>query len=533
MNRKSNMQQEQIVALFTAGESIDKISKRLGIHRDTVSAYVRAHGFEIKRGRPAKTGNLAVKVPTGFSSKPAISFSGCPPGQTTKPVDKALSQSLCEPYRAFIEERLSRGMDAYYVWYDLKTEANFTAGYDSVKRFARKIRQKAPEVFAVIPTIPGAEGQVDYGRGALTRHPVTGKHVRPWLFCYKLSHSRKTFRKVVWKSSSLIWAKLHEEAFHFFGGVPATTVLDNLKEGVIKPDIYDPELNELYSKMLVHYNCVALPCRVAMPRHKGKVESEINYTQGALKGRKFETIEEQQKFLDNWGAHCADTRIHGTTKRQVNEVFFTEEKPALKKLPDECFNLNQVLSRRVHIDGHVVVDSAYYSAPHTHVGRDVIVYVDNVFVTIIDPKTHGRLAKHVISKPGRFNTNQDHLPLQKQTSSLHRNLLLRAAAVGPSTQALAQKILTTDPYCSIRHIQGILSFARKYDPKDIEQAANLCLENKLSGYRAVKNILEHKAKAPQETTVTLTQNHECIRSATEYHSLWNKCAQTLKEKTCL
>jgi len=526
------MQQEQIVALFIAGESIRNISKRLGIHRDTVSGYVKARGFLIKRGRPAKTGNLTVRVPTGLDSKPTIILAGCPPGSATDPPQQSTSQSLCEPYREFIEERLSRGMDAYYVWYDLKVETSFSAGYDSVKRFARKIRQKTPEVFAVIPTLPGVEGQVDYGRGALTRHPDTGKYKRPWLFCYKLSHSRKAFRKVVWKSSSLIWAKLHEEAFHFFGGAPATTVLDNLKEGVIKPNIYDPEINELYAKMLAHYGCIALPCRVATPRHKGKVESEVNYTQGALKGRKFEVLAEHQKFLDTWGAHCADTRIHGTTKRQVNEVFLTEEKPALKKLPDERFSLSQVLTRRVHVDGHVVVDSAYYSVPHTHVGQDIVAYVDHLFVTIVDPKTQKTLAKHRISKPGLFNTKQDHLPLQKQTTSLHRSLLLRAAAIGVNTQTLAQKILNVDPYRSIRHIQGILSFARKYSSKDIDQAAAICLENKLSGYRAVKNILEHKVATAQEPGVKLTQNHECIRPTAFYNSLWNQRTQT-KETTCL
>lgn len=532
MNRKSNMQQEQIVALFTAGESIGNISKRLGIHRDTVSGYVKARGFEIKRGRPAKTGNLTVRVPTGFESKPTIYQSGCPPGLPTETSIRSLSQSLCEPYREFIEERLSRGMDAYYVWYDLKAETSFSAGYDSVKRFARKIKRKTPEVFAVIPTLPGVEGQVDYGRGALTRHPETGKYKRPWLFCYKLSHSRKAFRKVTWKSSSLIWAKLHEEAFRFFGGVPATTVLDNLKEGVIKPNIYDPELNELYAKMLAHYDCIALPCRVATPRHKGKIENEIQYTQGALKGRTFETLEEQQKFLDTWGARCADTRIHGTTKRQVNEVFLTEEKPALKRLPDERFSLSQVLSRRVHVDGHVVVGSAYYSVPHTHVGQDVVAYVDHLFVIIVDPKTHGTLAKHRISRPGLFNTKQDHLPLQKQTTSLHRSLLLRAGAIGMNAQNLAQKILNVDPYRSIRHIQGILSFARKYSAKDIDQAAAVCLENKLSGYRAVKNILEHKVATAQEPVAPLTQNHECIRSTVFYNSLWDQRTQT-KEKPCL
>ena len=102
MNRKSNMQQEQIVALFIAGESIRNISKRLGIHRDTVSGYVKARGFLIKRGRPAKTGNLTVRVPTGLDSKPTIILAGCPPGSATDPPQQSTSQSLCEPYREFM-----------------------------------------------------------------------------------------------------------------------------------------------------------------------------------------------------------------------------------------------------------------------------------------------------------------------------------------------------------------------------------------------------------------------------------------------
>jgi IS30 family transposase len=60
------MQQEQIAALFIAGESIDKISKRLGIHRDTVSTHVRAHGFEIKRGRPSQSLGWTLKLRRGL-----------------------------------------------------------------------------------------------------------------------------------------------------------------------------------------------------------------------------------------------------------------------------------------------------------------------------------------------------------------------------------------------------------------------------------------------------------------------------------
>src|SRR3989338_11250180 len=157
MNRKSKMQQEQIIALFTAGDSIENIAEKLSIHRDTVSGYVKAHGFKVKRGRPSKTGIFTCRVPAGSDAKPTISLSGCPPGLESKPPGPLPSQSQCEPHREFIAQRLLRGMDAFYIWYDLKQELGFKAGYDSVKRFVRKIKAKTPEVFAVIPTLPGQE----------------------------------------------------------------------------------------------------------------------------------------------------------------------------------------------------------------------------------------------------------------------------------------------------------------------------------------------------------------------------------------
>jgi hypothetical protein len=45
-------------------------------------------------------------------------------------------------------------------------------------------------------------------------------------------------------------------------------VLDNLGEGVLTPDIYDPALNPLYRDVLAHYGIVALPCRVGDPDRK-------------------------------------------------------------------------------------------------------------------------------------------------------------------------------------------------------------------------------------------------------------------------
>jgi len=148
-----------------------------------------------------------------------------------------------------------------------------------------------------------------------------------------LGYSRKSIRLLVLRSSSQTWAELHEKAFRQLGGSLRVVVLDNLREGVLAADIYEPTLNPLYRDVLSHYGVVAMPCRVRDPERKGKVESGVGHAQKTpLKGQRFEALEEAQAYLDHWEKRWADTRIHGTTKRQV-AVMFAEEKPFLQTLP--------------------------------------------------------------------------------------------------------------------------------------------------------------------------------------------------------
>ena len=122
----------------------------------------------------------------------------------------------------------------------------------------------------MIETAPGEECQVDYGDGPMVRDPHSGKYRRTRLFVLTLGYSRKSVRLLVFRSSSQIWAELHEKAFRRLGGVTRVVVLDNLREGVLAPDIYDPTLNPLYRDVLRHYGAVALPCRVGGSGSKGE-----------------------------------------------------------------------------------------------------------------------------------------------------------------------------------------------------------------------------------------------------------------------
>ena len=112
-----------------------------------------------------------------------------------------------------------------------------------------------------------------------------------------------------------------------------------------------------------------LPTKPHTPRHKGKVERGVTYVKNnGLKGHTFYSLEAQNQHLLGWEATVADTRIHGTTKRQVGKVFAEVERAALLPLPAERFPFFHEAQRIVSRDGHVEVAKAYYSVPPEYLG---------------------------------------------------------------------------------------------------------------------------------------------------------------------
>ena len=334
------------------------------------------------------------------------------------------SASSCEPYREIIELALGRGRNAMAIWQDLVSDHGFAGSHQAVKRFVRKLRGvRSPEAAGIIQTGPGEEAQVDYGSGPMVRHPKTGKYRRTRLFVLTLGYSRKAVRLLTFRSSSRVWAELHETAFRRLGGSPRLIILDNLREGVIDPKYYDPTLNPLFRDVLTHYGVVAVPCRVRDPDRKGKVEAGVAHAQKTpLKGLRFESLEEAQAYRDRWEARWADTRIHGTTKRQV-AAMFAEEKPSLQSLPIGPFRYYQYGERVVHLDGCVEVEAAYYGLPPGWIGRGVKVQWDNLHVRILDPNTHQLLREHVRQKRGGYRIRPEDNP--KKTPFTTMQLLAR------------------------------------------------------------------------------------------------------------
>jgi transposase len=355
---------QQVLALGRLGWPLRRIQQATRIRRETASQYLKAAGIAVRPPggwgrRAAKPANEVItdfpphEAKTGLrggpefgAEKPSVAaisaYNGNPKTNpekpsakgkakpTSKPANEVITDSevvtdlnpcqrdevgapsplpsprasACTAYREAIELGLSQGRNAMAIWQDLVDEYSFASSYPSVQRFVRKLRgTQTPEARVVIVTAPGQEAQVDYGTGPMVRDPETRKYRRTRLFVMTLGCSRKSVRLLTFRSSTRIWAELHERAFRRLGGATRIVVLDNLREGVLVPDIYDPALNPLYRDVLAHYGAVAMPCRIQDPDRKGKVESGVGHAQKTpLKGLRFESLEEAQIFDDCYHA---------------------------------------------------------------------------------------------------------------------------------------------------------------------------------------------------------------------------------------
>jgi transposase/5S rRNA maturation endonuclease (ribonuclease M5) len=505
-----------------------EIERKTGIDRKTIRRYARLSDAGATEGTDDSKSPTSLEVATGSEPPLVQNPPPRPPASVPKMPKHVLSAS--ESHRAWIEEQVRLGRNAMAIYQDLVELFGFTHKYNSVKRFVRLLKRKDPEQFDRLEFLMGEEAQVDYGQGALTLHS-SGKYRRPRLFIMTLKYSGRAFRKVVWNSSRETWCRLHEEAFRHFSGCTQYVTLDNLKEGVIKPDIYEPDLNPLYAAMLQHYSVVADPARVRDSNRKGTVENAVKYTQNtALKGRKFESIEAQNEWLMHWEERWASPRIHGRAKRQVKELF-QEEKPYLQPLPLMPFRYFQQETRTVYDDGTTQVGQSYYAASPAPIGSMVVVRIYEDQVEILDPVRMEVIRRHPKSRrPGSLMMN----PADRifNPSRETDRLLAQAECIGPHTFDLCETWFKEEGRSGQRRMYGLVNLVRHYAACHVEKAAEVAKHNGLRSSKALRRIVESMAaeagERKAEASDRFTQKHALIRPGEDYAEFWDQHAAQAK-----
>lgn len=508
---------QAILSLRAQRWSFRRIGVKLGIHRETVARYVR-----LAESKPANvlTGS-GVPEPANHPTNLRSAPDGVPLTGGADPQAPPDSRSNCAPWQAQILAKLDQGLSAQRIWQDLSAEPGFRASYHSVRRFVGRLTRTTPLPFRRMEVEPGDEAQADFGTGApivTIEQTARGKAKRKktHLFRIVLSHSRKAYSECTYRQTTDDFLRVLENAFWYFGGVPKVLVIDNLKAAVKQPDWYDPELTPKVAAFAAHYGVAVLPTKPRMPRHKGKTERGIDYGQeNALKGHTFESLEAQNEHLLRWEAHIADTRIHGTTRKQVGQAFRLVEQPALQPLPRERFSSFHEAQRVVNRDGHIEVAKAYYSLPPEYLGLKVWVRWDARTVRVFNSRMH-EIALHARHEQGRFSTHSAHIAREK-ISGVEQGatrLLTKVKLIGPHTHAWAQAMVTARGIEGTRPLMGLIALTKKHDSDALEKACEIALSHGEFRLRTIRELL--KRSAPKQQSLPFLDEHPLIRPLDDY-----------------
>ncbi|HUE15726.1 MAG TPA: IS21 family transposase [Planctomycetaceae bacterium] len=516
---------QAILSLHAQGWTQIRIAETLQVNRETVRKYLRQQSCGPKPPN-APTGSDDSKPPglpsvPALESKPANAPTGSPGESPECPAANAPfasgPASQCVPYRELIAAKLVENLSYQRIQQDL-ADVGITVHYDSLRRFCRRLVRRRALPVRRIEREPGDEAQVDFGSGAPIISP-DGKRRKTYVFRIVLSHSRKGYSEATFTQTTDDFLRALENAFRQFGGVTKTLVIDNLKAAVAHPDWFDPELVPKVQSFCRHYGTVILPTKPYTPQHKGKVEAGVKYVKNnGLKGRTFTSLAQEQQHLHHWEATIADTRIHGTTKKQVGKVFEHVERAALLPLPLEPFSNFHEAQRKVSRDGHVEVAKAYYSAPPEYLGRTVWIRWDARLVRIFNHRWE-QVALHLRQEPGRFSTLGEHLAPEK-ISGLERGveyLLKRIECLGPQAHQWAQAMLGARGIEGTRVLQGLASLAKKHSVETLEKACETALSYGAYRLRTLRQLL--KRQAMPQTSLAFLEEHPIIRPLDDYAQL--------------
>ena len=346
---------------------------------------------------------------------------------------------------------------------------------------------------------PGDRLQVDWdGKKLYVNDRYTGEVNEANIFVATLPFSMKSYVRACPNMKIDEWIRCHIEAFRYFEGVTRLLVPDNLKTGIISNRKYeDPITNKAYQEMADYYDTVILPTRVRKPKDKAAVEGSVkdvtNFIFGRIRNRTFYSFDDLNKVIFRLTEEFNNAPFQ---KREGsrNEVYENEEKPFMKPLPLNPFELSIYRKNKVNIDYHISVDRMNYSVPYEYVGKYVDVKLTESRLDIFYKGTLIASHKRLKGRRNQYSTLEDHMPenhrLYKWNGERFRKW---AISIGESTSRIIDQLLNSykAEEQAYRGCLSILKLADKYGETRLEKACKLALSHlSKPGYKNIKMILE-------------------------------------------
>lgn len=499
----------EILILLRKKYSIRKISQELNIHRKTVRSIRTA---AIKKDWL----NPNIDMP---SDHEIAQIGIAQIARAAHPLDT---------HAEAIKQWRSEGMSAMVMQRLLEEMHSSCYGIGALRRYIRKICPEIPDPVMVRATVAGDTMEVDFAFLGYVWDESLGKPRKAWVFSGRLRHSRRAYRKMVWKQDVATFLMCHVHAFEYFGGVPYRVVLDNLKAGVIKSCVDNDMLNRSYKELAECYGFMISPCLPRTPQHKGGVENDMNYIKQSFwpvirekqKTRPHLSLNEAQENLEKWNREVADIRKINGIGRFPAEIFEAEERITLQPLPAYQWEPTAWFQCIVGRDWRIRYDSAHYSVPYGLIGQTVQVRVTSQFLHVFFE--HQQVAHHPRAKlKGEYQRNTYHAPPLKEAvlNCTREGLLLQAQELGMLVHQFCETLLSDPHIDKLRPVRCLLRLALTYEASRLDKACGRALAYKTIQYRSVKDILEKRLDQEpllNPTPKTMTTNFKFARNPQEY-----------------
>lgn len=480
--------------------SISQIAQALGYDRKTVRGYIQL----------AESAGLSPEKPLPEKEEGLRLLQNLHHHRGRLPKAQTILLTYLEEIVALINDPdlALKPKNAFLVICD-RHDLSGTVSYPSFKRFIRthRLTINPARVSCRLEVDAGSEVQIDYARMCVVFDPTSQRRRTLYAFIATLAYSRMKYVELTFSQDQTAFVGSLVRTFEFFGGVPHRIIIDNLKAGIIKPDLYDPALNRAFREMAEHYGCFIDPARVRHPKDKAKVERDVQTVREAVRLIVVQNPDagraELNRLIKQWSLNNYGLREHGTTHEKPLAVLRERERPALKKLPDEPFELAQWKGATVHPDHYIQFRGKAYSVPHAYVGKTVWIRASERILRIYYREQ--LIKQHTITGAYRhtdYNDFPENVRAALDKNFVHKRLLAYASLVGPHFHKLIHELLSVHAFINLRRAQGLVSVAETVkDDALIDGAARFIREHRINAtpqnLRALLAKLRVQASTPE------------------------------------
>jgi transposase len=441
------------------------------------------------------------------------------------PVKKETAARQDSDWEWVYKELRKKGVTRFLLWREYREIHSDGIGYT---QFCVKYRIYSKSISPVMRQVhkAGEKAFVDYaGMTVPWIDPTTGVIHQAQIFVGALGASQYTFAEATASQQLHDWTQSHVHMFEAFQGVPGIVVPDNLKSGVTKSHLYDPDINQNYQALGEHYGFAIVPARAVKPKDKAKVENAVGCVEmqilAPLRHRTFTSLLEINVAIKQRMAIFLNQSFQ-KMKVSRRELFESIDKPALKPLPSEPYQYAEWKNGKIHIDYHFVFDEHFYSVPYKYIHESVGMRGTSKTVECFHKGI--RIATHSRSfKRYGYTTLNEHMPESHwiQTEWTPERMRRWAQKIGPDTAAFIEAMIAARsfPEQAYRACLETLRLGKKYTESRLEKACGKRLAVGATRYQQIESMLKkglEEVPLLPEPVSTAISDHNNIRGPNYY-----------------